>query len=519
MRILIYILTVFLSLTIKAQSSFHVFPDDRINETGDGSLNKPWDLQTALSQSADKINGGDIIWIHEGTYNGRYSSSLNSNNNGKIIVKPYKNAKVILNGNIASSKNAVLEVMGKGVTFQDLEITFLGEFKRNESDSNFKPVYGINHLAGSDCEFVNLKIHNNPGVGFGSWRKTGNTKIIGCTIFNNGYIGKKRGRGVGIYVQNESDDTRLIKDNLIFNNYYKGVEIWSANRHAKFEFVKNVAFVNNVVFNNGNVSGGRYDNLIVGTDDRDGKNIAKNITISNNVFYHNTNINNAQINGDAPSLTIGFTHSAPVENLTVNRNIVIGRNNALRLLHINSAKFSNNLVYSGYVHSSPVYLKSQDGWDFSNNHYYTKRNTPFYFGKSGKLNLADWQKNITQDINSEWHSIKDFQDESIIKVQNVVDSESRFRVTLFNMRGEDVLVDFSEYGSIKAGDAYKIKDIETDESIAGGVLDQSKRILVSIGARNKTISNFGVFTVEFGDSKIKEKRKTVLGKFFKWLGF
>ena len=36
----------------------------------------------------------------------------------------------------------------------------------------------------------------------------------------NGYIGKQRGHGVGIYVQNMSDKTRLIENNTIFNNYY-----------------------------------------------------------------------------------------------------------------------------------------------------------------------------------------------------------------------------------------------------------------------------------------------------------
>ncbi len=33
--------------------------------------------------------------------------------------------------------------------------------------------------------------------GMDSWKSTGGTIIDGCTIFNNGYIGKQRGHGVG----------------------------------------------------------------------------------------------------------------------------------------------------------------------------------------------------------------------------------------------------------------------------------------------------------------------------------
>ena len=36
---------------------------------------------------------------------------------------------------------------------------------------------GINHRQGSRCQFINLKIHNNPGSGIGSWKRTANSEI------------------------------------------------------------------------------------------------------------------------------------------------------------------------------------------------------------------------------------------------------------------------------------------------------------------------------------------------------
>ncbi|MCB0469650.1 MAG: hypothetical protein KDC51_03335, partial [Flavobacteriaceae bacterium] len=77
--------------------------------TGDGSLLNPWDLQTALNQKNNVVNGGDTIWLHEGVYTGRYISKIESNLTNKfIVVSAYKADNVVLNGNIQSSLGAVL---------------------------------------------------------------------------------------------------------------------------------------------------------------------------------------------------------------------------------------------------------------------------------------------------------------------------------------------------------------------------------------------------------------------------
>ena len=112
-------------------------------------------------------------------------------------------------------------------------------------------VNGVQHFKGEACEFINLKIHNVPGIGIGSWKYTGATLIEDCIIFNNGYIGRQRGHGVGIYIQNAGDKLRIAKGNLIFNNYYKGIQVWDAINKPQFKYVKNVRLEENVVFNNG----------------------------------------------------------------------------------------------------------------------------------------------------------------------------------------------------------------------------------------------------------------------------
>ena len=229
------------------QNQFHVFPENHPLtpglSTGNGSLQYPWDLQTALKRPNNIINGGDIIWLHEGIYNGRYTCTLKSTIEDKFItVSAYKNDKVVLNGNVTSTSPQTLVVKGGQVIFRNFEVTWLGDYIRDLRDENFGgTAAGINHLSGKNCKFINLKIYNNPGLGFGSWKRTGGTLISGCYIFNNGVITKEgKGAGEGIYVQNKSDEERIIKNNIIFGNYYKGIEVWSAGRNADSEFVKNI---------------------------------------------------------------------------------------------------------------------------------------------------------------------------------------------------------------------------------------------------------------------------------------
>src|SRR5690606_19422030 len=110
----------------------------------------------------------------EGVYTGRFVSTIKSTKpNQFITVAPYNNGKVVLNGNINSNSNGVLEVKGGQVIFRDFEVTWLGTFSRDESDKDFQACPGVFHTSGENCKFINLKIYNNPGLGFGSWKHTG----------------------------------------------------------------------------------------------------------------------------------------------------------------------------------------------------------------------------------------------------------------------------------------------------------------------------------------------------------
>ncbi|RXJ49384.1 right-handed parallel beta-helix repeat-containing protein [Gelidibacter gilvus] len=515
---------------VNAQQEFHVFPNGK--SSGNGSLSSPWDLQTAFSQKPDVVNGGDTIWLHEGVYTGRFVSTIKSTRpNQFITVAPYNNGKVVLNGNIKSSSNGVLEVKGGQVIFRDFEVTWLGTFSRDESDKDFQACPGISHTSGENCKFINLQIYNNPGLGFGSWKHTGGSIIEDCMIYFNGYMAKTgKGAGEGMYVQNQSESTRIIRNNIIYNNYYKGIEVWSAGKRKELEFVKNITLKNNVIFNSGALSGNSRDNLIIATDDRNGINIAKNIKVIDNIFYHNTDFLKNEINGDAASLTLGFRKSAPVEDVLVQNNVIIGRNNALRLLHVKSATFKDNKVYSGYVALNPEEMTYISNWNFDNNHFFTKREKAYRIDNNTLYTLKEWQNLYKIDTDSKWSPIKEFDLDPVLSVTQSSQQTNRFTVVLFDKKGKDVAVDFSKYDLTK-WDGYKIYDAEnSNEIVVSGVLGSEQVVEFPMDLKvfqkplhntiaQKTPANFGVFIIEFQSEETSDKTQSLFNRIFGWLGF
>ncbi len=444
------------------------------------------------------------------------------------MVSAYKDDKVILNGNLGKKVNYVLEVNGSKVIYKNFEITYLGNFSRSKSDKNFKPAVGINHPKGEDCKFQNLIIHNIPGSGIGSWKSTGGSVIEDCVIYNNGYEGS-RGHGVGIYIQNQSEKTRLIRNNIIFNNYYKGIEIWTATSGSKFEFVKNVTLNNNIIFNNGAPYGKHVDNVIIASKDADGINVAKRIKLINNVLYHNVNFNDNKNYGYGASLTLGYISKSPVEDISILNNVIIGKNNALNISHAKSIVFQNNTIYAGYVHLNPSVLSALESHTIklNSNNYYTRKLAGFRINKYKDYNLSDWQSTFSIDKKSKLGYLRDFEINPILKVEKLKTktNSNHYNIALLDKNGNDVTVDFSNYG-IEKGMTFKIYDIENRKRVVKyGEVTTELKIKFPMGLKQfemplhntvttKSAENFAVYRIEFEGQK---KKKNFFGRLFGWL--
>src|SRR5690606_20268460 len=309
--------------------------------------------------------------------------------------------------------------------------------------------------------------------------------------------------------------------NTIFNTYYKGIEVWSANRDARREYVKNITLENNVIFNSGLPSGYTVDNIIVGSDDRNGINIARNITLNNNILYHNTDFSKNEVNGNAPSVTLGFTKNAPVENIHVDHNLILGRNNALRLLHVKSVHFSNNTVYSGYIHTQKQTLQHMldSKSTFKNNLFYTKNAKPILFPKGEKHGIKAIAHPFDSSANNRFEHLKAFDVNPILDVSSTAFAPHAYRVVLFSKKEENVTVTFSKQ-NLAENLRYVIRDVENlSESVKTGTVPSDKKIVfpMKLNQRkaNKTLDNFGVFIIEF--HKAEPQKTGFFTKLFGWM--
>ena len=91
---------VFILTTASFASQYYAAPTG--TSSGDGSITKPWDLQTALSQPA-AVKPGDTIWLRGGTYTGKFVSRLSGTTQNPIKVMAYSNEWPVLDGNFNST--------------------------------------------------------------------------------------------------------------------------------------------------------------------------------------------------------------------------------------------------------------------------------------------------------------------------------------------------------------------------------------------------------------------------------
>ena len=98
---------------------------------------------------------------------------------------------------------------------------------------------------GPHTKCINLVVHD-AGVGIGCWTPAIDAEIYGCLIYNNGWQGPGRDRGHGhaIYTQN-AQGTKRIRDNILFNQFGRGVEIYTERGSIQgFDVEGNAAFNN-----------------------------------------------------------------------------------------------------------------------------------------------------------------------------------------------------------------------------------------------------------------------------------
>lgn len=427
-------LTITVSTVPQSQGGFYVSPNGSAN--GDGSINNPWDLQTALSQPA-AVKPGDTIWIRGGTYHGDFSSNLTGTADKPIIVRPYQGEHVQIDTYDGTNALNYFYVYGDYTQYRDLEIMSSSPVERFTEDLSSWPANvrrGGLFIYGDYDSFVNLVVHDVDTVGF--WADGAGGEIYGSVIYNTGWVNTSRARGTGLYTQN-SQGTKRIADNIIFNAFSEGIQAYGTSQAS----VDGYDIEGNTLFNAGAGAGVGYERgleIVIG-----GGTAAKNVNFSNNYTYHSNFKGVADL-----SYLFGVTN----ENATVTNNYFA--TDVRFWKGWKDLTFTGNTIVNG-SNQAALWTPTEGTQVWNNNQYISTASTPFNSAGTDQT-WAQWRQSTGFDTNSQFTAAAPSGTKVFVRPNEY--EAGRANVTVYNWDlKQQVAVDLSS--TVKVGDRYEIRNV------------------------------------------------------------
>ena len=453
-----YIVAVQLCILLAVQGAdFYVSPQAK--SSGNGSVTRPWDLQTALRHPAS-VRAGDTIWLRGGVYAPRlpYSPGFRSYLAGEpkapIIVRAYPGERATLIetvGYTGTDQQIVLSVWGSHAWFWGFEVTNTNATRTiNMPGSGPTPAQlpmasGVN-VIGDNIKLINLVIHDARG-GLGLWTSATNSEAYGCIVYNNGWVGSDGGHGPGIYCQNRHGDRRL-RDNIVFNQFSPGIFGYTVN-----SFLKNITLARNIVFNNAHMSADSTKDtgaqVLFGGGTRVG-----NLRIVDNCFYQALDLHGPVIRADYG--TVSNSDVVFVGNYVAGGSG--GGNNLVSATRFDSLVFSNNTLYStnGFL----VNVEPRPGFAVDQNVYYGNANLNFGVtttNGTSQSDFAGWQ--TANGFDSHGAYFQDATPPNKIVVNANVHEPKRATIAVYNWSDADEIgVDL--HNILSKGDAFVVHNAQ-----------------------------------------------------------
>jgi len=422
-------------------ASYYVATDG--SSSGNGTIGRPWDLQTALN-APSTVRPGDTIWVRGGTYVGAFNSYLNGTASTPIIVRQYPGERAVIDrAGYHCNNPSPLYINGGSYTwFWGLEV-MNSDPNRIDTSGGCRGV-GVT-VSGPGSKFINMIVHDND-QGFGFWTEAPDSEIYGTLVYNNGIVdpNERGGRGHGIYVQNDTG-TKVIKDNIVFNQFDYGIHAYAQNGQ-----LHNIDIEGNTTFNNGlpdnTDSGHGSPGLLVGGTTYP----ATGITVANNYFYMVPSMGST-------NLQIGYSSSVVDGDIALRNNVVAG-GYPDRILGYQSMTVSGNLFYAltGPVQNFDNRGVSTSGYQWSNNSYYGgSGSSPFVYNGSN-LSYSSWRTSSGFDGSGSTYSSGRPGGVSVYVRPNQYEA-GRANVTIYNWALQSsVNVDLS--GVLSPGDTYEVRN-------------------------------------------------------------
>jgi hypothetical protein len=400
---------------------FYVTPTG--TRSGDGSMSRPWDLATALSGAAGRVRPGDTIWLRGGTYHGSFTSTLIGTAANPIIVRQYPGERATINSGS----------VGQGLRVQGAYTYYWGfEVMSSNPTANSTSGYGINNYNAIGAKFINLVIHDSPGQGFANWYANGarGVEIYGCILYNNG---QNRNKDHGLYVNNDGAESVSVSENIVFNNFAHGVQIYAK--------AKNVTVRGNIVFNNNTISGDIGQSDFVIADDGAG---ITGLIVDQNYTYRSIP------NSTEGSMLVGLFGAPSNRNIQITNNVIAGGRTGLWV----AGSWASSMVTGNTIYAAAgvkaLHLNSRVGQTWSGNRFYG--NSAFSYAAGSAVPYATWQ--IQNGLLNAGSHLGNLPPDLVVTRPNRYEP-GRANIVVYNWSGAArVSVDLS--GVLRAGQSYKI---------------------------------------------------------------
>jgi Big-like domain-containing protein len=340
------------------------------SSSGDGSR-RPWDLQTALNGGNGAVRPGDTIWVRGGTYAGTYSTALAGTSTAPIVVRQYRGERATIDGGTSSVETFAVD--GQWAIYWGFEVMQSGTQRFCDSCLGLRPT-GVYVRSAHDVKLVNLVVHD---VGHGVFTEdvTHNIELYGWIVYDGGSDNTTRSDGHGMYIHNDGVGRKVLRDNVIFNQFGYGIHAFVGIGTAT---LKNIVFDGNALFNNGTVSGFDNPNFQVG-----GFEIADNDTLTNNMLYFSPGASGF-VNG-----RVGFEMQMNGTAL-VRGNYMVGGGAVLDVGYWQNLTVADNTLV-GTSTMVNVHDTSTAGWQWGGDQYWRDPTLTEWTFKNTDYTFANWK--------------------------------------------------------------------------------------------------------------------------------
>jgi hypothetical protein len=406
---------------------------------GDGSINNPWDLQTALYQPSS-VQPGDIVWIRGGTYGngqGIFYSRLLGTAAQPIIVRQFPGERATINGwlQVGCCDQNPQPSMGGYTWFWGLEFASSVTDRTGLPNGQSAILDAVDTWA-PGTKFINNIVHDSR-VGISMWKEAVGAEAYGNVIYYNGFQASDRGHGHGFYIQNLTG-TKNVENNVVFDQFDNGLQFYGTAAGPE----KNLTVQGNIAFNNGALSTGPSyadDIIFVNTNGVSG------VQLLNNYFYF------------TPQLGLGYSEMgwpAPNQDIVVQGNYFIGGFESVALTDWASITFQNNTVYTNAYLINFATGATPSGYSWDNNTYY---GTGVFSYNGQSTFLGGWQGWTGWDTHSTSTSNAPTGVWTFVKPNKYEPGRANIAIYNWNLAAT-VSVDISS--AISVGTRYKVLDVQ-----------------------------------------------------------